>query len=257
MSDKYIEQIAKELNDKYEWMKDPISIVADTNITLDDLIENSGDDAYEIIVDIHLINGDVVTLKNECLRSFERKRYMGAEIELDSEPGNVMANINTYDSVYHSISIPISSICWIDSHSEEIDWEEYKRIKEIKQKMENKELTLNEYQKAAMTTCMPSCENFSYMTLNLMGELGEFTSKIGKLIRKGKAHIENSKLVFHDDVTEEEMKAIRAEGGDIAWQLFGLFSVFGWDANSICQENLDKLASRKDRGKIDGNGDFR
>ena len=66
MSDKYIEQIAKELNDRYEWMKDPISIVADTNITLDDLIENSGDDAYEIIVDIHLINGDVVTLKNEC-----------------------------------------------------------------------------------------------------------------------------------------------------------------------------------------------
>ena len=257
MSDKYIEQIAKELNDKYEWMKDPISIVADTNITLDDLIENSGYDAYEIIVDIHLINGDVVTLKNECLRSFERKRYMGSEIELDSGPGNVMANINTYDSVYHSISIAISSICWIDSHSEELDWEEYKRIKEIKQKMENKELTLNEYQKAAMTTCMPSCENFSYMTLNLMGELGEFTSKIGKLIRKGKAHIENSKLVFHDDVTEEEMKAIRAEGGDIAWQLFGLFSVFGWNANSICQENLDKLASRKDRGKIDGNGDFR
>ena len=112
-------------------MKDPISIVADTNITLDDLIENSGDDAYEIIVDIHLINGDVVTLKNECLRSFEKKRYMGAEIELDSGTGNVIANIYTYDSVYHSISIPISSICWIDSHSEEIDWEEYKRLKEI------------------------------------------------------------------------------------------------------------------------------
>ena len=130
MSDKYIEQIVKELNDRYEWMKDTISIVADTNITLDDLIENIGEDAYEIIVDIHLINGDIVTLKNECLRSFERKRYMGAEIELDSESGNIMVNIYTYDSVYHSISIPISSICWIDSHSEEIDWEAYKRLKE-------------------------------------------------------------------------------------------------------------------------------
>ena len=133
MSDKYIEQIVKELNDKYEWMKDSISIVTDTNITLDDLIENS-DDVYEVIVDIHLINGDVVTLKNECLRSFERKRYMGAEIELDSGPGNIMVNIYTYVPVYHSISIPISSICLIDSHSDEIDWEEYKRIKEIKQK---------------------------------------------------------------------------------------------------------------------------
>ena len=125
MSDKYIEQIVKELNDKYEWMKDTISIVAGTNITLDDLIENS-DDVYEVIVDIHLINGDVVTLKNECLRSFERKRYMGAEIELDSESGNIMVNIYTYGSVYHSIGIPISSICWIDSHSENIDWKEYK-----------------------------------------------------------------------------------------------------------------------------------
>lgn len=126
MIDKYIEQIAEELNGRYGWMRDPISIVVDTNITLDDLIEENGDDAYEVIVDIHLINGDVVTLKNECLRSFERKRYMGAEIELDFGPGNVMANISTYDSVYHSISIPISSICWIDSHSEDIDWEKYK-----------------------------------------------------------------------------------------------------------------------------------
>lgn len=130
MSDKYIEQIAKELNDRYEWMKDPISIVADTNITLDGLIENS-DDVYEVIVDIHLINGDIVTIKNECLRSFEWKRYIGAEIELDSGPGNIMVNIYTYVPVYHHISIPISSICWIDSHSEEIDWEEYKRQKEI------------------------------------------------------------------------------------------------------------------------------
>ena len=125
MSDKYIEQIVKELNDRYEWMKDTISIVVDTNITLDDLIENS-DDVYEVIVDIHLINGDIVTLKNECLRSFERKRYMGAEIELDSESGNIMVNIYTYGSVYHSIGIPVSSICLIDSYSEDIDWKEYK-----------------------------------------------------------------------------------------------------------------------------------
>ena len=136
MSDKYIEQIVKELNDKYEWMKDPISIVVDDNITLDDLIENS-EDVYEIIVDIHLINGDIVTIKNECLRSFEMKSYMGAGIELDSGPGNIIANIYTYVPVYHSISIPISSICWIDSHSEEIDWEEYKRLKEIERIKKN------------------------------------------------------------------------------------------------------------------------
>ena len=36
-----------------------------------------------------------------------------------------------------------------------------------------------------MSTCMPSSENFSYMLLNLVGEVGEFSSKIAKHIRKG------------------------------------------------------------------------
>lgn len=120
-----------------------------------------------------------------------------------------------------------------------------------------KELTLNEYQKAAMKTCMPTCDNFSYMTLNLMGELGEFTSKIGKLIRKGKASIYSNQVCFNKDVTEDEIKAIRAELGDCFWQLNGIAYAMGWDSNNICQENLDKLASRQQRGKIDGNGDFR
>lgn len=123
--------------------------------------------------------------------------------------------------------------------------------------MEKKELTLNEYQRLAMKTCMPTCNNFSYMQLNLAGEFVEFTSKIGKLIRKGKAHIDNNQIIFHDDVTDEEIKAIRAELGDCYWQLNGLVTAMGWDANNICQENLDKLASRQQRGKIDGNGDFR
>ena len=136
MSDKYIEQIVKELNDKYEWMKDTISIVADTNITLDDLIENS-DDVYEVIVDIHLINGDVLTIRNECVRSFEAKQYMGAMLESDFSDGNIIAEIYTYIPEYHSIRIPITSICWIDSHTENIDWEAYKRLKEIERIKKN------------------------------------------------------------------------------------------------------------------------
>lgn len=36
-----------------------------------------------------------------------------------------------------------------------------------------------------METCMPSCDNLSYMVLNLMGEVGEFTGKIAKHIRNG------------------------------------------------------------------------
>ena len=47
------------------------------------------------------------------------------------------------------------------------------------------------------------------------------------------------------------------EAGDILCELAGLCSVMGWDLEKIAQMNLDKLASRKQRGVIDGNGDNR
>lgn len=127
--------------------------------------------------------------------------------------------------------------------------------------MENnkKELTLNEYQKQAMTTCMPTSENFSYMFLNLVGEVGEFASKIAKHIRKGNAYISgNSDLYFNEfpELSENE-KELMKEAGDILWQLSGLCTVMNWNLDDVAQMNLDKLASRKDRNVIDGNGDNR
>ena len=53
---------------------------------------------------------------------------------------------------------------------------------------------------------------------------------------------------------QEEYKA---EAGDILWQLDGLCRVMGWDLEEVAQGNLDKLASRQQRGVIDGNGDNR
>ena len=41
------------------------------------------------------------------------------------------------------------------------------------------------------------------------------------------------------------------------WQLMGLFTVMGWDADAIAQRNLAKLRSRAERGVIVGNGDNR
>lgn len=118
-------------------------------------------------------------------------------------------------------------------------------------------MDLNQYQEKAMTTCMPSSENFSYMFLNLVGEVGEFASKVAKAIRKGQAQICKSKLSRIGDtdtlvIQEEELKK---EAGDILWQLSGLCSVMGWSLEEIAQINLDKLAARKAVGTIDGNGD--
>lgn len=118
-------------------------------------------------------------------------------------------------------------------------------------------MKLNEYQEKAMTTCMPSSANFSYMMLNLVGEVGEFASKVGKSIRKGRAEICNNRLsmIGDTDMLWEQEQELKKEAGDCLWQLSGICSVLGWSLEEIAQINLDKLAARKEVGTIDGNGD--
>ena len=121
-------------------------------------------------------------------------------------------------------------------------------------------MSLNTYQERAMTTCMPSCENFSYMFLNLVGEVGELASKVAKAIRKEKAGIDRNQFVTEwgqYSMTEQEILDLKAEAGDCFWQIAGLCKVMGWTLEEVCQENLDKLADRKKRGVIASNGDHR
>lgn len=121
-----------------------------------------------------------------------------------------------------------------------------------------KELTLNEYQEKAMTTCLPTSKNWSYMFLNLVGEVGELASKVAKSIRKDIAYIGLNDLKYDKEndglINNEELKK---EAGDILWQLSGLCSVMGWSLEDVAQQNLDKLASRQQRNVIEGNGDNR
>lgn len=124
----------------------------------------------------------------------------------------------------------------------------------------NKGMTLNEYQCRAMTTCMPSCDNFSYMFLNLVGEVGELASKVAKHIRREKAVIAWNHLMTEcgpNSLSEHEIIDMRRECGDIAWQLAGICKVMDWTLEEVCRENLDKLADRKARGVIDSSGDNR
>lgn len=120
-------------------------------------------------------------------------------------------------------------------------------------------MTLNDYQERAMETCMPSCDNFSYMMLNLIGELGEFAGKVAKMKRKGQVEINGGDLCPQMSVIEWNyvQDELMKEAGDILWQLSGLCEVMGWKLDDVAQMNLDKLASRKARGVIDGNGDNR
>ena len=120
-------------------------------------------------------------------------------------------------------------------------------------------MTPTEYQRQAITTCLPTCYNFSYMMLNLVGEVGELASKVAKAIRKGDATTSNGHLRHPStrSIDDELEEALKLEAGDVLWQLAGLWSVMGWDLEDVAKMNLDKLASRKQRGVIDGNGDNR
>ena len=121
-------------------------------------------------------------------------------------------------------------------------------------------MELNDYQERAMVTCMPTCNNASYMLLNIVGEVGEFASKIAKGIRKGEMMIKDNNLCLNTKkVTEESLnilgESLMAEAGDILWQLSGLCTVMGWDLEKVAEYNLKKLAERKKNGTIAGNGD--
>lgn len=121
-------------------------------------------------------------------------------------------------------------------------------------------MKLNEYQQKAMTTCMPSSENFSYMFLNLVGEVGEFASKVAKHIRKGHYSIIDSNIANGNNVDdlgnpENALDELKKEAGDVLWQLSGLCTIMGWSLEDVAQQNLDKLSARKAIGTIDGSGD--
>lgn len=122
------------------------------------------------------------------------------------------------------------------------------------------ETTLNEYQRKAMSTCMDSCDNFAYMFIGMVGEVGEVASKVAKLIRKEKATIKFNDLVVdsnHCDLPDSEKLAIIDECGDCLWFIAGLTKTLGFTLEEVAERNLAKLADRKKRGVIDGNGDHR
>lgn len=121
-------------------------------------------------------------------------------------------------------------------------------------------MKLNEYQSRAMETCMPSCMNYNYMYGNLVSEVGEFGGKISKMQRSGwMKFTEDGDIVPQMSFAEWVWHSteLMKEAGDILWQLSGLCKVMGWSLEDVARSNLEKLASRQQRGVIDGSGDNR
>lgn len=119
-------------------------------------------------------------------------------------------------------------------------------------------MELNEYQKMAMSTCLPSCENEAYMLNGLTAEVGEVNDLIAKWVRKGIARFDSNRLVFNTsdpNVRREYVMALMKEIGDCAWFLAGLTYTLGVELNEVCWMNIDKLANRKKEGTIISHSD--
>jgi NTP pyrophosphatase (non-canonical NTP hydrolase) len=109
-------------------------------------------------------------------------------------------------------------------------------------------MDFNYYQNRARETAIyPGMgSEFTYPALGLVGEAGEIANKLKKVIR-------DESGVPSDDVR----KSVSDELGDVLWYVAQLATEMGTDLNSIAQRNVDKLASRMDRGVIAGSGDNR
>lgn len=112
-------------------------------------------------------------------------------------------------------------------------------------------MTLDEYQHAARSTAVyPAHARIVYPALKLAGEAGEVAEKLGKLIRD-----EGYKV--GEPLTQAQQQALGKEVGDVLWYVANLAADLGLSLEEVATTNLEKLASRKERGVIGGSGDDR
>lgn len=109
-------------------------------------------------------------------------------------------------------------------------------------------MTFQEYQQESRVSALypDTGSNFVYPTLGLVGEAGEVAEKVKKVLRDNKGIMD-----------DERKDQIRKELGDVLWYVSQLATELGFGLEGVAQENLDKLRSRMERGKLSGSGDDR
>lgn len=114
-------------------------------------------------------------------------------------------------------------------------------------------MTFEEYQKLAISTDVfggkpQPIDSRAFITklLGLVGETGEVAEKFKKIFRD-----KDGKM------TEEELKEMTKELGDIQWYLSVICSYLGVSLEDMASMNLEKVLSRKARGVTHGKGDNR
>lgn len=113
-------------------------------------------------------------------------------------------------------------------------------------------MNLDKYQKRAAefdlfeTTMDLKSPGFLEKVLGLAGEAGEVADKVKKVIRDKGGY-----------ASEEDKAAIMKELGDVLWYVANVARYMGVSLSEVAEGNVEKLASRKKRNKISGEGDNR
>ena len=93
-------------------------------------------------------------------------------------------------------------------------------------------MTINEYQKLAMTTLNPALSEKEVLlngVMGLCGESGEAIDLVKKWMMQGH---------------ELDKAHLAKELGDVAWYLAETATAIGYDLETILQANIDKLRAR-------------
>ena len=108
-------------------------------------------------------------------------------------------------------------------------------------------MNILEYQiKARKTAIYDDKDKIIYPTLGLVGEAGEVSNKVKKIIRDD-----------NNTLTEQKKQDLLSEIGDVLWYLANLATDLNLSLNEVAEYNLKKLNKRKEENKLTGSGDTR
>lgn len=126
--------------------------------------------------------------------------------------------------------------------------------------------SLDEYQRRTQDTAVyPEQGTFGgalYAAMALNEEAGEVAGKVAKFIRKSSGWdalltYGNGSDFYNEPYPEELVLAVSKELGDVLYQAARVAEEFGLNLSDVATDNIERLADRKKRDVIIGEGDDR
>lgn len=113
-------------------------------------------------------------------------------------------------------------------------------------------MNMNDYAQQAASTLT---DDYAYgdITPQMMGVVLGLSDESGEVLGKFKKILRDKAGVLSDDDKVEILKEL----GDVLWYVSVASQLLGSDLETVANKNLEKLASRKDRGVLGGSGDNR